>query len=111
MIGVAETPLLLAVSASGVPAILTAIGGVCVSLFTVYKNAKRQDKVTQENTDHINDLVEQTKKLTDQVIELKAENAALRTELTILKSAQVKTQAAVEYITPNEPKPKKPKKR
>lgn len=86
---------LIAVASSGAPAILTAIGGVCVSIFTVYKNAKRQDKATQENTDHINDLVEQTKQLTNQVIELKAQNAAQATEIAFLRGAQVQTQAAV----------------
>lgn len=109
---------ILAVSSSGAPAVLTAIGGVCVSIFTVYKNAKRQDKATQENTDHINDLVEQTKQLTNQVIELRAQNAAQATEIAFLKGAQKVTQAAVvdnlaSQVKINEdakPKPKKKKK-
>lgn len=104
--------MILGVEATaGVPAILTAIGGVCVSVFTVYKNAKRQDRATQENTDHIKALTDQIKTLTDQVIDLKAVNASLQTELTILKTAQVKTQAQVDYALPEPPKPKKARKK
>jgi len=81
------TPMILAAAeaTAGPAAIITAIGGACVSVFTVYRNAKRQDKATQENTDLINNLNGQIAGLTGQVIELRAANAALSTELSYLK--------------------------
>lgn len=72
--------------AASASAIVAAIGGAAVSLTTTIIKARQQDKATKDNTEHISGLNDQIKALTEQIIELKASNAALMTELNIMKS-------------------------
>lgn len=70
---------------SGSIPIVTAIGGVAVSLTTVYFNNKRQATETKVNADHITALTSQITSLGAQVLELKAENAKLLVEIKLLR--------------------------
>lgn len=77
--------MILAVASAGLPAIVTAIGGVCVSLTTVYFNSKKQTREADQHAANVRTLSDQITLLAGQVGELKAENTALRIEIRILK--------------------------
>ena len=79
-----DLPLFIG-AASGAPAIVTAIGGVCVSLATVYFNNRKQVIETTRNADHIQALTGQIALLASQVSELKGENASLKVEIKLLR--------------------------
>lgn len=51
--------MILAAEAAGGAAIITAFGGVVVSLATVYLNSKKQNTATNANKDQIEALVDQ----------------------------------------------------
>lgn len=61
--------MILAAEAAGGAAVITAFGGVVVSLATVYLNSKKQTNATNANTGQIEALV-------DQITELQARLAA-----------------------------------
>lgn len=74
-----------ATAGSGPIAIITAIGGVVVSLTTVYFNNRRQTVETKTHADQITALTSQITSLGAQVLELKGENAKLTLELRLVK--------------------------
>lgn len=87
-----STLLATASSGQGIYAVATAVGGVAVSIFTVYKNAQKQAQYTGENTGHIQSLSEQIGMLNSQIIELKSQNVALTTELRLLRDSHEASQ-------------------
>lgn len=80
---------------AGSTAMITALGGVIVSLATVYLNSKKQSSATHANTDQITVL-------SDKVAALETENAALsdklercikKTKKPVVKKPVAKTKA------------------
>lgn len=90
---------------AGTAAIITAIGGVGVSLVTVYLNSKKQATDTGKNTGQIEALTEQIATLAIQVSSLKAENATLKLQVQLLEAQ--KPAPVVEEEPAPAPKPKK----
>lgn len=88
------TPILADTAGAG--AIVTAIGGVLVSLSTVYLNSRKQATDTGKNTGQIDALTEQIASLAIQLSALKSENSTLKLQIQLLEAENVKAFAAPE---------------
>lgn len=100
---------ILAAETAGTAAIVTAIGGVVVSLVTVYTNSRKQATDTGKNTGQIEALTEQIGTLAQQVHNLKEENGAQKVQVALL-SGQLADCLASNGSSPVTTKPKKGKK-
>lgn len=101
--------ILAAEATGGIAAIVTAIGGVGVSLVTVYLNSRKQAASTGANTGQIEALTNQIVNLATQVDALKSENATLKLQIQLLEAQKEPRHEEVEETKPRVNRPKKRK--
>lgn len=105
--------ILAADGATGLAAIVTAIGGVGVSLATVYLNSRKQASATSENTGNISGLTDQIADMAQQLSKLREENTRLTIEVQVLRAQVIPVKPPAPEPEEEEeevPVPKKPRK-